>query len=152
MRRTALTTLALGAVLRTTAQITDPAQSAAIIAQLEDAPTSAARFNLLNGRDVRSWRSLIIYGTILTHDPPQFVFDFNAGVGVGKGAGGNITVANLSDFPFLLGQGMSLTVGKMACVSLSLSVSRGSKPFLTCTGLADYPRLTTTHVPLNSFT
>jgi len=54
MRRAALTTLVLGAVLRATAQIADPAQAAAIIDRLEDAPTSAARFNLLNGRDVCS--------------------------------------------------------------------------------------------------
>ena len=54
MRRAALTTLVLGAILRATAQVSDPAQAATIIDQLEDAPTSAARFNLLNGRDVRS--------------------------------------------------------------------------------------------------
>jgi len=56
MRRAALTTLVLGAVLQATAQVADPAHAAAIINQLEDAPTSAARFNLLNGRDVRSQR------------------------------------------------------------------------------------------------
>jgi len=53
----------------------------------------------------------------LTYYPPQFVFDFNAGVGVAKGAGGNITVANLADFPFLVGQDMSLAVGNMAYAS-----------------------------------
>ena len=53
MRRAVLTTLVLGAILRAAAQIADPAQAAAIIDRLEDAPTSAARFNLLNGRDVR---------------------------------------------------------------------------------------------------
>jgi len=152
MRRTALTTLVLGAVLRATAQVSDFGQAADIIAQLEDAPTSADRFNLLNGRDVRSQRSLIIHGTMLTHDPPQFVFDFDAGVGVGKGAGGNITVAILADFPYLVGQGMSLTVGKMAYVSLSPLVPHRSKPFLMSTGLADWPRLTSTHVPPNSCT
>ena len=54
---------------------------------------------------------------ILTRVPPQFVFDFDAGVGVARGAGGNITVANLADFPFLLGQGMSLAFAQMAYVS-----------------------------------
>ena len=54
MRRATLTTFLLAAVLQATAQVSDPAQAAAIVAQLEDAPTSAARFNLLNGRDVRS--------------------------------------------------------------------------------------------------
>lgn len=56
----------------------------------------------------------------MTRYPLQFVFDFNAGVGLSGGAGGNITVANLADFPFLLGQGMSLAVGEMAYVSLSI--------------------------------
>jgi len=56
MGRVALTTFVLGAVLRATAQIMDPAKAAAIVAQLEDAPTSAARFNLLNGRDVSPCR------------------------------------------------------------------------------------------------
>lgn len=53
----------------------------------------------------------------MIRDPSQFVFDFNAGVGVAGGAGGNITIANLADFPYLLGHGMSLAVGQMACVS-----------------------------------
>ena len=58
MMHAALTILVLGAVLQATAQVADPAQAAAIITQLEDAPTIAARFNLLNGRDVCSWRLL----------------------------------------------------------------------------------------------
>ena len=36
-----------------------------------------------------------------------------------KGSGGNLTVANVQDFPYLLGKGMALSVGKMAYVSLS---------------------------------
>lgn len=52
--RTALTTLVLGAVLQATAQVPDPAQAAAIVSKLRDTPTAAARFNKLNGRDVRS--------------------------------------------------------------------------------------------------
>ena len=67
----------------------------------------------------------------MTRYPLQFVFDFNAGVGLSGGAGGNITVANLADFPFLLGQGMSLAVGEMAYVSLSLSAPHRSKLSLT---------------------
>ena len=54
MRRTTLTTFVLGTILQAAAQVADPVKAAAIIAQLEDAPTSAARFNLLNGRDVSS--------------------------------------------------------------------------------------------------
>lgn len=52
MKRAAFTTFLLGAVLRATAQVSDPVKAAAIVAQLEDAPTAVARFNLLNGRDV----------------------------------------------------------------------------------------------------
>ncbi|KAF9649044.1 RmlC-like cupin, partial [Thelephora ganbajun] len=63
--------------------------------------------------------AIIDQGMILNRDPPQFVFDFNSGVGLVSGAGGNITVANLADFPYLLGKGMSLTVGKMAPCGLS---------------------------------
>ena len=52
--RVTLTTLVLGAVLQATAQVKDPAQAAALVAKLQDTPTTAARFNLLEGRDVRS--------------------------------------------------------------------------------------------------
>ena len=54
MRCATTITLVLGAILQTTAQIADPAKAAALLAQLEDAPTSAARFNLLNASDVSS--------------------------------------------------------------------------------------------------
>jgi len=123
MVRVALATLVLGAALRSTARITDPAQAAVNVVQLEDGPTSAAHLNILSGRVVRSRQPLIMDGTILTHDPPQFVFDFNAGVGVRKGSGGDIIVASLADFPFLADRRISLTMGKMAYVSLSISIS-----------------------------
>ena len=64
-------------------------------------------------------------------DPPQFVFDFNAGVGVTKGAGGNITIANIADFPYLLDHGMSLAVGKLEYVSLSPICPHRAKLYLT---------------------
>jgi len=99
MRHTTLAILLLGAVLRATAQVSDPAKAAAIVAQLEDAPTFAARFNMLNASDL--------------------IFDFSTGVGVSKGAGGNLTVASRADFPYLVGQGVSLAVAKMGPCGLS---------------------------------
>lgn len=59
MKFAALSTFVLAAVFQASAQVSDPAQAAAIVNQLEDAPTSAARFNLLKGRDVRSCSPLI---------------------------------------------------------------------------------------------
>lgn len=47
----------------------------------------------------------------------QYVFDFNEGVGVTSGSGGNLTIANVVDFPYLFGKGMALSVGRMAYVS-----------------------------------
>ena len=102
MCRAALTTVVLGAILRTAAQIVDPAQAAANIIQREDTLTSTARFNLLNGLDVSSRQRLAILGTILSHDPPQFIYDFDASVSDGKEVGGNIIVANLADLPSLV--------------------------------------------------
>lgn len=59
MKRVALTAFLLGVVLQATAQVKDPAKAIAILSQLENAPTSAARFNLLSGRDVSFCSSLI---------------------------------------------------------------------------------------------
>ena len=65
MRLAALTTLLLGALLRVAAQTTDPSQVAAIIAQLEDTPAIAAKFNLFKGREV--WFLVVTdHGTMLT--------------------------------------------------------------------------------------
>lgn len=55
MRSTALITLVFGAALQAAAQVADPAKVATIIAQLEAATTTAARFNILKERDVSSW-------------------------------------------------------------------------------------------------
>jgi len=99
MRFAALTTLVLGAVLRVTAQTADLSKVAAIIAQLEVTPATLAQFNLFSGR--------------------EYVFDFNQGIGVTGGAGGNLTLANVVDFPYLFGKGMALSVGRMAPCGLA---------------------------------
>jgi len=99
MRFAALTTLLLGAVLRVTAQTSDISKVAAIIAQLEDTPAIVAQFNSFSGR--------------------EYVFDFNEGIGLTGGAGGNLTIANVVDFPYLFGKGMALSVGRMAPCGLA---------------------------------
>jgi oxalate decarboxylase/phosphoglucose isomerase-like protein (cupin superfamily) len=99
MRFAALTTLVLGAVFRVAAQTADLSKVAAIIAQLEDTPATSAQFNLFSGR--------------------EYVFDFNQGIGVTGGAGGNLTIANVVDFPYLFGKGMALSVGRMAPCGLA---------------------------------
>jgi len=99
MRFAALTTLLLGAALSVTAQTADPARVASIIAQLEQTPDLVAQFNSFKGR--------------------EYVFDFNEGVGVTGGAGGNLTIANVLDFPYLFGKGMALSVGRMAPCGLA---------------------------------
>ena len=53
MRFATLTTLLLGAALRATAQTSDPAQVAAVIARVQGIPATAAAFNTFNGREVR---------------------------------------------------------------------------------------------------
>lgn len=53
MRFAALTTLLLGTALGVSAQTSDPAKVAAIIAQLEGIPGLANQFNTFSGREVR---------------------------------------------------------------------------------------------------
>lgn len=99
MRFAALTSLLLAAALRVTAQNASPDQVKAILEQVEGLTTNAERFNFFSGR--------------------QYVFDFNEGVGTTGGAGGNLTVANVADFPYLYGKGMALSVGRLGPCGLA---------------------------------
>lgn len=99
MRSLALTTFLLTAALRVTAQTADPSVVAQVLQQVEDIPTTAGKFNFFQGRD--------------------YVFDFDSDVGVVGGAGGNLTIANVADFPYLFGKGMALSVGRMAPCGLA---------------------------------
>ena len=57
----------LGAVLRTAAQVADPAKAAELVADLKKAPTQVARLNILNNnRDVNARSRLISLTSILT--------------------------------------------------------------------------------------
>jgi hypothetical protein len=42
------------------------------------------------------------------------MFDFTTGVGTGVSAGGNLTLANVANFPALLANGMAMAIGQMA--------------------------------------
>lgn len=85
----------LGAVLQAVAQTADAVKAADLVADLKRAPTQVARLNIL--KDNKDW-----------------LFDYNAGVGTTRNAGGNLTVANIANFPALFANGMALAVGQMA--------------------------------------
>jgi len=85
----------LGAAFQAVAQTADAAKAADIVADLKRAPTQVARLNILaNNRD--------------------WLFDYNAGVGTVRNAGGNLTVANVANFPALFANGMAMAVGQVA--------------------------------------
>jgi len=71
-----------------------PASVAQLVAQLRQAPTEVDRFRLL--------------------EDDQFLFDFvnpNTTVGVTTGAGGHTVAATSENFPAIIGQGVSMTIG-----------------------------------------
>jgi len=41
------------------------------------------------------------------------VFDYNAGVGTTRNAGGNLTLANVANFPALFANGLAMAVVQM---------------------------------------
>jgi len=85
--------LILGAALQAVAQTADAA-AAQLVADLKSAPTQVARLNILKNN--RDW-----------------LFDYNAGVGTVSGAGGNVTLANVANFPALFANGMAMAIGQM---------------------------------------
>lgn len=95
MKFTAAIALVLGAALQAVAQTADANKAAELVADLKRAPTQVARLNIL--KDNKDW-----------------LFDYNAGVGTTRNAGGNLTVANIANFPALFANGMALAVGQLA--------------------------------------
>jgi len=87
--------LILGAALQAVAQTADATAAANLVADLKRAPTQVARLNILKNNN-------------------DWLFDYNAGVGTTRNAGGNLTVANVANFPALFANGMALAVGQMA--------------------------------------
>jgi oxalate decarboxylase/phosphoglucose isomerase-like protein (cupin superfamily) len=85
----------LGAALHAAAQVSNATQAAELVADLKRAPTQIARLNILSNN--KDW-----------------LFDYNAGVGTTKSAGGNLTLANVANFPALFANGMAMAIGQMA--------------------------------------
>lgn len=85
----------LGAALQAVAQVSDAAMAAELVIDLKNAPTQVARLNILKNN--RDW-----------------LFDYNAGVGTVRSAGGNLTVANVANFPALFANGMAMAIGQMS--------------------------------------
>jgi hypothetical protein len=44
----------------------------------------------------------------------QWLFDFKAGVGTVRNAGGNVTAANVGNFPALIANGMAMAIVDLA--------------------------------------
>jgi len=94
MKFIAIIPFILGAVLQATAQVADANKAAELVADLKRAPTQVARLNIL--KDNRDW-----------------LFDYNAGVGTVRAAGGNLTLANIANFPALFANGVAMAIGQM---------------------------------------
>jgi len=95
MKFIAIIPFILGAALQTVAQVADAAKAAELVADLKRAPTQLARLTILENN--KDW-----------------LFDYNAGVGTVRSAGGNLTLANIANFPALFSNGMAMAIGQMA--------------------------------------
>ena len=87
-------------------------KAAELLEGLHKAPTRLARLNVLkDNKDVStSYRSL---WSSKPHALVQWLFDFTSGFGTTKSAGGNVTAANVENFPALFANGMAMTIGQM---------------------------------------
>lgn len=105
----------LGAAACVSAQNgTDSAnRTAELLEGLQKAPTRLARLNVLkDNTDVSIlYRSLWLPGP---HSSRQWLFDFTSGLGTTSSAGGNVTVANVANFPALFANGIAMAVAQMA--------------------------------------
>jgi len=84
----------LGVAACVSAQNTNATKTAELLEGLQKAPTRLARLNVL--KDNKDW-----------------LFDFTSGVGTTKNAGGNMTAANVANFPALFANGIAMTIGQM---------------------------------------
>jgi len=74
-------------------------RTADLLESLQKAPTRLARLNVLNDTD--------------------WLFDFTSSPSTVSTAGGNITAANVANFPALFANGLAMTVGQMAPCGLN---------------------------------
>ena len=87
-------------------------KTAELLEGLQKAPTRLARLNVLaDNTDVSTpYRSLwSLKSNMLT----QWLFDYTSGLGTTKSAGGNLTAANVANFPALFANGLAMTIGQM---------------------------------------
>jgi len=73
---------------------TNATRTAELLEGLQKAPTRLARLNVLQNNT-------------------DWLFDFTSDLGTTRGAGGNLTSANVANFPALFANGLAMTVGRM---------------------------------------
>ncbi|KAF9790710.1 RmlC-like cupin [Thelephora terrestris] len=73
---------------------TNATRTAELLEGLQKAPTRLARLNVLG-------------------ENTDWLFDFTSGLGTTRSAGGNVTAANVANFPALFANGLAMTIGQM---------------------------------------
>ena len=88
-------------------------KTAELLEGLQKAPTRLARLNVLkDNTDVST--SCRSRGYVpKPNGLSQWLFDYTSGLGTTKSAGGNLTAANVANFPALFANGLAMTVGQM---------------------------------------
>jgi len=84
----------LGTAAYVSAQNTNATKTAELLEGLQKAPTRLARLNVLKNNE-------------------DWLFDFTSDLGTTRSAGGNITAANVANFPALFANGMAMTIVQM---------------------------------------
>jgi len=102
----------LGAAACVSAQSTNATKTAELLEGLQKAPTRLARLNVLkDNTDVST--SYHVLWSPRSHALVQWLFDFTSGLGTTSNAGGNITAANVANFPALFANGMAMAVAQI---------------------------------------
>ena len=87
-------------------------KTAELLEGLQKAPTRLARLNVLkDNTDVSS--SYLPLWSLKPNVSAQWLFDYTSGLGTTKSAGGNLTAANVANFPALFANGLAMTIGQM---------------------------------------
>ena len=87
-------------------------KTAELLEGLQKAPTRLARLNVLkDNTDVSTSHRL--FWSPGPDRLTQWLFDYTSGLGTTKSAGGNITAANVANFPALFANGLAMTIGQM---------------------------------------
>jgi len=84
----------LGTAVCVSTENANATKTAELLEGLQKAPTRLARLNVLK-------------------DNTDWMFDYTTGLGTTKSAGGNLTAANVANFPALFANGLAMTIGQM---------------------------------------